>query len=73
MAPYRPRQRRTAASLPATPSSTPKRGRALPMPPGSESGSTRSGRGRRLPRPPPVANHVPFLTGIIILSSKLAA
>ncbi|KPJ15782.1 Phorbol ester/diacylglycerol-binding protein unc-13 [Papilio machaon] len=50
MAPYRPRPRRTAASLPATPSSTPKRGRALPLPPGSEHGGTR--RGRRLPRPP---------------------
>ncbi|CAH4021623.1 unnamed protein product [Pieris brassicae] len=50
MAPYRPRPRRTAASLPATPSSTPKRGRALPVPPGSESGWGR--RGRRLPRPP---------------------
>ncbi|XP_045501417.1 myb-like protein K [Colias croceus] len=50
MAPYRPRPRRTAASLPATPSSTPKRGRALPVPPGSESGWSR--RGRRLPRPP---------------------
>ncbi|CAG4965731.1 unnamed protein product [Parnassius apollo] len=50
MAPYRPRPRRTAASLPATPSSTPKRGRALPLPPGSDHGSTR--RGRRLPRPP---------------------
>ncbi|KAF9812636.1 hypothetical protein SFRURICE_018066 [Spodoptera frugiperda] len=52
MAPYRPRPRRTAASLPATPSSTPKRGRALPVPPGSESGSTRGSRGRRLPQPP---------------------
>ncbi|KAJ0175208.1 hypothetical protein K1T71_009349 [Dendrolimus kikuchii] len=52
MAPYRPRPRRTTASLPATPSSTPKRGRALPVPPGSETGSVRSGRGRRLPRPP---------------------
>ncbi|XP_073960325.1 unc-13 isoform X6 [Choristoneura fumiferana] len=68
MAPYRPRQRRTAASLPATPSSTPKRGRALPMPPGSESGSVRSGRGgRRLPRAPvlptpaPTVHHVPYL------------
>ncbi|CAH0399521.1 unnamed protein product [Chilo suppressalis] len=55
MAPYRPRPRRTTASLPATPSSTPKRGRALPVPPGSETGSLRSGRGRRLPRPPAVA------------------
>nr|XP_026493391.1 myb-like protein K [Vanessa tameamea] len=52
MAPYRPRPRRTAASLPATPSSTPKRGRALPVPPGSESGWGR--RGRRLPLPPAV-------------------
>ncbi|XP_037292469.1 mediator of RNA polymerase II transcription subunit 1.1-like [Manduca sexta] len=52
MAPYRPRPRRTAASLPATPSSTPKRGRVLPVPPGSDASSVRS-RGRRLPRPPP--------------------
>ncbi|KAL4711010.1 hypothetical protein ACJJTC_017975, partial [Scirpophaga incertulas] len=56
MAPYRPRPRRTAASLPATPSSTPKRGRALPVPPGSETGSLRSGRGRRLPRLPTAAH-----------------
>ncbi|CAG9566237.1 unnamed protein product [Danaus chrysippus] len=52
MAPYRPRPRRTTASLPATPSSTPKRGRALPVPPGSESGWGR--RGRRLPQPPAI-------------------
>ncbi|XP_069360214.1 protein unc-13 homolog B isoform X6 [Maniola hyperantus] len=52
MAPYRHRQRRTTASLPATPSSTPKRGRALPVPPGSDSGWGR--RSRRLPRPPAV-------------------
>ncbi|XP_052742482.1 protein unc-13 homolog B isoform X5 [Bicyclus anynana] len=53
MAPYRPRPRRSAASLPATPSSTPKRGRALPVAPGSDSGWIR--RGRRLPRPPAVS------------------
>ncbi|XP_075979594.1 protein unc-13 homolog A-like isoform X7 [Anticarsia gemmatalis] len=53
MAPYRPRPRRTAASLPATPSSTPKRGRALPVPPSGDSGSLRGARGRRLPLPPP--------------------
>ncbi|XP_028166567.1 uncharacterized protein LOC114357243 [Ostrinia furnacalis] len=75
MAPYRPRPRRTAASLPATPSSTPKRGRALPVPPGSETGSLRSGRGRRLPRPPlaaalpalpvaPAHTHVPYIPGV---------
>ncbi|XP_049702299.1 phorbol ester/diacylglycerol-binding protein unc-13 [Helicoverpa armigera] len=73
MAPYRPRPRRTAASLPATPSSTPKRGRALPVPPGSESsGWSRSGRSRRLPQPPAQARprrapsastltHVPYV------------
>ncbi|XP_063383199.1 protein unc-13 homolog B isoform X7 [Cydia fagiglandana] len=62
MAPYRPRQRRTAASLPATPSSTPKRGRALPVPPGSDSGSVRSRGGRRLPRAPRApSQHVPYL------------
>ncbi|XP_041981015.1 uncharacterized protein LOC121734469 [Aricia agestis] len=62
MAPYRPRPRRTAASLPATPSSTPKRGRALPVPPGE----SWARRGRRLPRPPARAPsalpraHVPY-------------
>ncbi|XP_026326237.1 phorbol ester/diacylglycerol-binding protein unc-13-like [Hyposmocoma kahamanoa] len=67
MTPYRPRPGRTAASLPATPSSTPKRGRVLPQPPGSESGSIRSGRGRRLPRapyPPPaplITHTVPYV------------
>ncbi|KAJ2949653.1 hypothetical protein O0L34_g15578 [Tuta absoluta] len=66
MAPYRPRPRRTTASLPATPSSTPKRGRALPVPPGSESGSIRGSKGRRLPRlpyqpPASLTHHVPYV------------
>ncbi|GBP55131.1 hypothetical protein EVAR_38011_1 [Eumeta japonica] len=60
MAPYRPRTRRVAASLPATPSSTPKRSRALPMPPGVGSAAGRGQRRRlpRLPYPPP--HHVPY-------------
>lgn len=37
----------------ATPSSTPKRGRALPIPPAGDGGSLRGARGRRLPMPPP--------------------